>query len=147
MLNITENTTKTDAPIKKRKRGRPKKERPQLPIFKNEMDIRNYLLNTSLELALECKTIAMKKNNIKKHEIANAKNQQFKTALNSLKIVNDILKDKQLDKLEEKILLMEEGLTTSILENTSEDTEIKEDTLYKIDKLTELTKELASIKL
>lgn len=141
MFIITETKTK-------RKRGRPKKQKPKLPKFKNELEIRNYLLTTSLELALDLKETAIKKNNIKKPSVANAKTQQYKTAISSLKIVNEILKDKQLDKLEEKVLLMEQGLTASIIENNNNEMleAPSEDTLYKIEKLSELTKQLAELK-
>ena len=57
----------------KRKRGRPPKKKVELPEFKSENEIRDYILSTSLELALECKEIAKKKNNIKKPSVANAK--------------------------------------------------------------------------
>lgn len=93
---------------KKRKRGRPPKKKAELPTFKNERDIRKYLLDTSLELALELKENAVKKNNIKKPNVANAKNQQYKTALTSLKVANEILKDIQIDKFEEATKLYEE---------------------------------------
>ncbi|MBP5407677.1 MAG: hypothetical protein J6Y42_00890 [Bacilli bacterium] len=101
----------------KKKRGRPKKPKPELPKFKNDRDIRKYILGIGLELSLELKEQALKKNNIKKPNVSNAKNQQYKTALSSLKIVNDILKDKQLDNLEEKVQMMEEGITSSIIKN------------------------------
>ena len=133
----------TEEKPKKRKRGRPPKKKVELPKFKNEREIREYILNTSLELSLECKEIATKKNNIKKPNVANAKNQQYKTALSSLKVANDILKDLQLNKLEEKIQLMEDGLIAST--DTSEE-EPSTETLEKIEKLAELTEQLAELK-
>ena len=129
----------------KKKRGRPKKPKPELPKFNNENEIREYILNTSLELALEVKEIATKKNNIKKPNVANAKNQQYKTALTSLKVANEILKDLQINKLEEKVQLMEEGLIASTVANKTE-IEASEETKEKINKLTELTEKLAEIK-
>ena len=78
----------------KRKRGRPKKPKPKLPEFKNDREIREYILDTGLQLALELREQALKKNNIKKAPISNAKNQQYKTALSSLKIVNEIFSHK-----------------------------------------------------
>ena len=129
----------------KRKRGRPPKKKAELPKFNNENDIREYILQSSLELALEVKEIASKKNNIKKPSIANAKNQQYKTALTSLKVANEILKDLQINKLEEKVQLMEEGLIASTVANKTE-VEASEETKEKINKLTELTEKLAEIK-
>ena len=130
----------------KRKRGRPPKKEVEikLPDFKDENDIRQYILNCSLELALECKVVAQKKNNIKKHNIANAKNQQYKTAIQSFKVANDILDKLQISKLEEKVKLMEEGLIAS--SNASKPEEPSEETVEKIEKLAELTEQLADLK-
>lgn len=130
---------------KKRKRGRPPKKKAELPKFNNENEIREYILQCTLELCLEVKEIAMKKNNIKKPNVANAKNQQFKTAITSYKVANDLLKDIQLNKLEEKVQLMEEGLIASTNANNSSE-EPSEETLEKIEKLTELTEQLAELK-
>lgn len=129
----------------KRKRGRPPKKEVEikLPDFKDENDIRQYILNCSLELALECKVVAQKKNNIKKHNIANAKNQQYKTAIQSFKVANDILDKLQISKLEEKVKLMEEGLIASSNTTTEEPSE---ETVEKIEKLAELTEQLADLK-
>lgn len=130
----------------KRKRGRPPKKEVEikLPDFKDENDIRQYILNCSLELALECKVVAQKKNNIKKHNIANAKNQQYKTAIQSFKVANDILDKLQISKLEEKVKLMEEGLIAS--SNATKSEEPSEETVEKIEKLAELTEQLADLK-
>ncbi len=131
---------------KKRKRGRPPKKKAELPKFNNENEIREYILQCSLELSLEVKEIANRKNNIKKPSIANAKNQQYKTALTSLKVANEILKDLQINKLEEKVQLMEEGLIASTVANNSTNIEASEETTEKINKLTELTEQLADLK-
>lgn len=130
---------------KKKKRGRPPKKKVELPKFKDENEIREYILQCTLELCLEVKEIAMKKNNIKKPNVANAKNQQFKTAITSYKVANDILKDLQLNKLEEEVKLIEEGLIASTNSNNSSE-EPSEETLEKIEKLTELTEQLAELK-
>lgn len=130
----------------KKKRGRPPKKKLELPKFNNENEIREYILQCSLELALEVKEIASKKNNIKKPSVANAKNQQYKTALTSLKVANEILKDLQINKLEEKVQLMEEGLIASTVANKTNEIEASEETKEKIEKLTELTEQLAGIK-
>lgn len=129
----------------KRKRGRPPKKEVEikLPDFKDENEIRQYILNCSLELALECKVVAQKKNNIKKHNIANAKNQQYKTAIQSFKVANDILDKLQISKLEEKVQLMEEGLIASSNTTTEEPSA---ETVEKIEKLAELTEQLADLK-
>ena len=129
----------------KKKRGRPPKKKAELPTFKDENEIREYILQCSLELCLEAKEVAQKKNNIKKPNVANAKNQQYKTALTSLKVANEILKDLQINKLEEKVQLMEEGLIASTVANKTE-VEASEETKEKINKLTELTEKLAEIK-
>ena len=129
----------------KKKRGRPPKKKAELPKFNNENEIREYILQCSLELALESKEVAQKKNNIKKPQVANAKNQQYKTAIQSYKVANEILKDLQINKLEEKVQLMEEGLIASTVANKNE-VEASEETKEKINKLTELTEKLAEIK-
>ena len=131
---------------KKRGRGRPPKKKAVLPEFKSENDIREYILQCSLELALESKEVAQKKNNIKKPSIANAKNQQYKTAIQSYKVANEILKDLQINKLEEKVQLMEEGLIASAMASNNATEEPSEETTEKIEKLTALTEQLAEIK-
>lgn len=131
---------------KKKKRGRPPKQKAVLPEFKSENDIREYILRCSLELALESKEVAQKKNNIKKPQVANAKNQQYKTAIQSYKVANEILKDLQINKLEEKLQLMEEGLIASVNNSNEDKEEASEETLEKIEKLTELTEQLAELK-
>ena len=130
----------------KKKRGRPKKPKPELPKFKNDRDIRKYILGIGLELSLELKEQALKKNNIKKPNVSNAKNQQYKTALSSLKIVNDILKDKQLDNLEEKIQLMEEGvISSSVPQYEILEEDLPEETIEKLEKLQQIQDELEKI--
>ena len=129
----------------KRKRGRPKKEPKQLPKFKSDSDVRKYLINEGLRLSLELIELATKKNNIKKPEVARAKTQQYKTALESLKVVNTLLKDKQLTEIEDKLQLMEEGITASLVaEDTS--TEPSETVLNTVEQLTEINKQLVSLK-
>ena len=135
-----------DNKVPKRKRGRPKKPKPKLPEFKSDRDIRQYILDVSLILALNLKENALKTNNVKDSKIANAKNQQYKTALKSLETVNTILKDKQLDTLEEKIQLMEDGIiASSIANNPDKNEELSEESLEKLDKLQEIQEELEKI--
>lgn len=134
MVNETENKPK-------RKRGRPPKKKAELPEFKSENDIREYILRCSLELALESKEVAQKKNNIKKPQVANAKNQQYKTAISSFKVANEVLKDLQINKLEEKLKVMENNLAFVPSNNVP-----SEETLEQIEKLTALTEQLAELK-
>lgn len=132
--------------VKKKKRGRPPKKKIKLPKFKNENEIRDYILQTTLELCLEIKEVASKKNNIKKPAVANAKNQQYKTAISSLKVANDILNNLQINKIEEKLKLIEEGLISPTNNCESNKEESSEETLEKIEKLSELTEKLAELK-
>lgn len=130
----------------KRKRGRPKKKKVELPVFKSDRDIREYILKTGLELSLELKEQALKKNNIKKPNVSNAKNQQYKTALSSLKVVNEILKDKQLDNLEEKLQLMEEGIIASTVKNGfSSEEDLPDESIEKLNQLKNIVEELEKI--
>ena len=130
----------------KKKRGRPPKKKAELPEFNNDSEIREYILMSTLQLCLEAKEVAQKKNNIKNHQIANAKNQQYKTAITSFKVANEILKDMQINKLEEKVKLMEDGLIASTVANNNSNNEPSEETKVKIEKLTELTEQLAELK-
>ena len=130
----------------KKKRGRPPKKKAELPTFKDENEIREYILQCSLELCLEAKEVAQKKNNIKKPSVDNAKNQQYKTAITSFKVANEILKDLQINKLEEKVQLMEEGLIASAMASNKPKEEPSEETTEKTEKLTALTEQLAEIK-
>lgn len=101
----------------KRKRGRPPKKKAELPKFKNDSDIRKYIINKALELSLELVELATKKNNIKNPKVARAKTQQYKTALEGLKTVSYLLKEK--DETEEKLQLMEEGISASLTAETN----------------------------
>ena len=138
--------TKTENKPKKRGRGRPKKKPKELPKFKSDSDIRKYLINEGLRLSLELIELATKKNNIKNHQIAKAKIQQYKTALESLKVVNTLLKDKQLTEMEDKLQLMEEGITASLVVNGSSNIEPSENVLEAVEQLTKINEELAALK-
>ena len=138
--------TKTENKPKKRGRGRPKKKPKELPKFKSDSDIRKYLINEGLRLSLELIEVATKKNNIKKPEVARAKTQQYKTALESLKVVNTILKDKQLTEMEDKLQLMEEGITASLTVNGSSNIEPSENVLEAVEQLTKINEELQALK-
>ena len=138
--------TETENKPTKRKRGRPKKEPKKLPKFKSDSDIRKYLIEEGLRLALELIELATKKNNIKKPEVARAKTQQYKTALESLKVVNTLLKDKQLTEIEDKLQLMEEGITASLVTEGSSSIEPSENVLEAVKELTKINKELGALK-
>lgn len=138
--------TKTENKPKKRGRGRPKKKPKELPKFKSDSEIRKYLINEGLRLSLELIELATKKNNIKKPEVARAKTQQYKTALESLKVVNTILKDKQLTEMEDKLQLMEEGITASLTVNGSSNIEPSENVLEAVEQLTKINEELQALK-
>ena len=130
----------------KKKRGRPKKQPKQLPKFKSDSDVRKYLINEGLRLSLELIELATKKNNIKKPEVARAKTQQYKTALESLKVVNTLLKDKQLTELEDKLQLMEEGNTASLVAEDTSTTEPSESVLNAVEQLTKINKQIVALK-
>ena len=138
--------TKTENKPKKRGRGRPKKKPKELPKFKSDSEIRKYLINEGLRLSLELIEVATKKNNIKKPEVARAKTQQYKTALESLKVVNTLLKDKQLTEIEDKLQLMEEGITASLTVNGSSNIEPSENVLEAVEQLTKINEELQALK-
>ena len=131
---------------KKRKRGRPKKKPKELPKFKSDSDVRKYLIQEGLKLSLELIEVATKKNNIKKPEVARAKTQQYKTALESLKVVNTLLKDKQLTEIEDKLQLMEEGITASLVSEGSSNIEPSENVLEAVEQLTKINEELQSLR-
>ena len=131
---------------KKRKRGRPKKKPKELPKFKSDSDVRKYLIQEGLKLSLELIEVATKKNTIKKPEVARAKTQQYKTALESLKVVNTLLKDKQLTEIEDKLQLMEEGITASLGSEGSSNIEPSENVLEAVEQLTKINEELELLK-
>ena len=131
---------------KKRGRGRPRKKPKELPKFKSDSEIRKYLIQEGLRLSLELIELATKKNNIKKPEVARAKTQQYKTALESLKVVNTLLKDKQLTEMEDKLQLMEEGITASLVVNGSSNIEPSENVLEAVEQLTKINEELQELK-
>ena len=138
--------SETETKPKKRKRGRPKKKAKELPKFKSDSDIRKYLIEEGLRLSLELIELATKKNNIKKPEVARAKTQQYKTALESLKVVNTLLKDKQLTEIEDKLQLMEEGITASLVTEANVEREPSENVLNTLEELTNINKQLESLK-
>lgn len=136
----------TEPKPKKRGRGRPRKKPKELPKFKSDSEIRQFLITEGLKLSLELIEVATKKNNIKKPAVARAKIQQYKTALESLKVVNTLLKDKQLTEMEDKLQLMEEGITASLNINGSSNIEPSENVLEAVEQLTKINEELQALK-
>ena len=142
-LKIMTNNNETKP---KRKRGRPKKKPKELPNFKNEKEIRDYIIRQSLILSMELIEMATKKNNIKKPAVARAKTNQYKTALEGLRIINGLLKDKQLNEIQEKLQLMEEGLTAISLTRTNNSEEDSKKISEAVEQLTKLNEEIQTIK-
>lgn len=100
-----------DKAKKKRSRGRPKKQKLEIPIFDNNAEFRQYLLDVGLAIVVEVKDQALKRGNIKKPEIARAKNSQYKVVLDAIKILDGILKNTQIDEMETKLNSLTLGLT------------------------------------
>lgn len=130
----------------KRKRGRPRKQPKELPKFETEKDVREFLISESLRLNVELIDIATKKNNIKNATISRAKATQYKTALEGLKVTNSILKDKQIDDIKEAIKKMEQNLLTIQLSEPTATDETTEKISNAVEELTNLNKEIESIK-
>lgn len=146
-------TKKEDPEKPKRRRGRPPKKPVEKPVFKSDRDVRDFLISEGIDLTISALEMAKKKNNIKNPKIANAKNQQYKTALTGLKVIDRILKNKQIDKLEEQLQLMEEGLEEHIkfIEEkeellSAEEEKALEKSKEKLAKVNKLTEELIEIK-
>ena len=87
----------------------------------------------------------MTKKGIRKPKIANAQNQRYKTALNSLKVIDGILKNKQLSEFEEKLTMLEDVITLTSVDGTAENNNAADNT-EAIEKIKELTVELNQIK-
>ena len=130
----------------KRKRGRPKKKPKEIPKFNNEKEIREYIINQSLVLSSELIEMATKKNNIKNPAVARAKTNQYKTALEGLRVINNLLKDKQLNEIQDKLELMEEGLTAISLTRTNSNEEDSKTISKAVEELTKLNEEIQHIK-
>lgn len=99
----------------KRKRGRPKQKPIEdlIPDFKNDNEIRDYLIEQALYLNVLLIERAKKKNNIKNPTVARAKVFEIKSAIESLKITNSILHDKDLSVLKDKFDSFELGLISN----------------------------------
>ena len=126
----------------KRKRGRPKKEPIKIPDLKNDNEVREFLVEQGLILCIQLIDIATKKNNIKNTEIARAKTNQYKTALEGLRIVNGLLKEKQLNDFDSKIKLMEETISNLKLGASENPSEVSD----AVSKLNLVNEQLALLK-
>lgn len=82
----------------------------KIPDFNNENELRDYLIKSTLEIVVNLKDIALKKGNVRKAPINNSKMTQYKTALESIKVLNGLIKDKQLNILVSKIDNLEKNL-------------------------------------
>lgn len=82
----------------------------EIPKFENENELRDYLINVTLEIVVNLKEQALKKGNVRKAPITNAKMSQYRVALESIRILNTILKDKEINQLAIKIANLEKGL-------------------------------------
>ena len=92
----------------------------KIPKFENENELRDYLINVTLEIVVNLKEQALKKGNVRKAPITNAKMSQYRVALESIRILNTILKDKEINQLAIKIANLEKGLITVKNNNESE---------------------------
>ena len=119
----------------KRKRGRPPKKPIELPPLKTDAEKRDFLIQQALQLNIEMIEIARKKNNIKNPNTAKTKTQQYRVALEGIKITNALIKSKQLDDLEAKFNNFEIGLIAASSEETKIEYEKLNDDLKKIKEL------------
>lgn len=115
----------------------------QKPNLNDNEEIRKFILEAGIELSLEI--IELTKKGIRKPKIANAQNQRYKTALNSLKVIDGILKNKQLSEFEEKLTMLEDVITLTSVDGTAENTNAADNT-EAIEKIKELSQELNQIK-
>ena len=117
----------------------------EIPNFENDSEMREFLAEQSLILTMELIEIASKKNNIRNPTVSRAKQTQYKTALDGLKTTDTILKNKQLDDIQQTLKRMEENLITINL--TAQDSNATTETISNaVAELNNLNKELDSIK-
>jgi hypothetical protein len=140
------NMTNNNVTKPKRKRGRRRKKPKEVPTFKNDSEIREYIIQQSLLLSMELIEIATKKNNIKKPAVVRAETNQYKSALEGLRVVNSLVKDKQLDEIQTKLRLMEEGLTATLLTEARTEEETSDNISKAVEELTKINEELATLK-
>lgn len=107
-----------------------------IPEFKNDDEIRDYLIAITLELVVNLKENALKKGNVRKAPIVNAKNGQYRVALESIKILNSILKDKEINVLAEKLKNLEKfGVMGIDEDNKNEFFEMSPEVKKELEKL------------
>lgn len=99
----------------KKKRGRPKDKtlKELIPDFKNDTEIKDYLIQQGIYINFLMVQSALKKNNIKNPTISRAKTYERKAALDGLKITESMINNKTLDELKAKFEAFEMGLLTN----------------------------------
>ena len=116
--------------------GMKKTNKIMIPEFKNDDEIRDYLIAITLELVVNLKENALKKGNVRKAPIVNAKNGQYRVALESIKILNSILKDKEINVLAEKLKNLEKfGVMGMDQDNNNEFFELSPEVKKELEKL------------
>ena len=116
--------------------GMKKTNKIMIPEFKNDDEIRDYLIAITLELVVNLKENALKKGNVRKAPIVNAKNGQYRVALESIKILNSILKDKEINVLAEKLKNLEKfGVMGMDQDNNNEFFELSPKVKKELEKL------------
>ena len=63
-----------------------------------------------------------------------------------MKITNTLLKDKQINEIQTKLKLMEEGLTASLLTEANDETETNKNISNAVAELTKINDEIAILK-
>ena len=114
---------------------RPKKEKISVPVFNSDEQLRQFLLDVTLELSMNLKEQALKSNNIKNPAIARAKNSQYKTFFESVKLLNQIIRDKELTKISKQLKILDKGTFKSIANSDEEIFELSEDALRELEKI------------
>ena len=128
-----------------KKKRNPKTKGIKIPKFETDSEIRQFLAEQSLKLTMELIEIASKKNNIRNATVSRAKQTQYKTALEGLKTTDSILKNKQLDDIQNTLKRMEENLIAINLTAMDGDA-TSENISNAVAELDNLNKEIESIK-
>lgn len=89
---------------------RPKKEKIEIPVFRNDNELRQFLLENTFQLSLHLKERALRTNNIKNPSIARAKLSEYKTYFESVKLMNQIIRDKEFSKISKQLKLLDKGV-------------------------------------
>lgn len=107
----------------------------ELPIFESNEDCRDYLMDTLIELIVQYRYEVLKKREQKKPAIIRAKTAQFQVLIQAIKTADTLLKNKQMDSIQEQLKLMNRGAFT--------DVGADDDEIFELP--SELQKELADI--